>query len=201
MTNATLKMATGLLSLASLLSHTSTALSQTSMDVKPQVFEVSASLGTLSIEDFPSELMGGISAAFVASEDFFVEYNYLTASISLSNFERNPGFLTYTLGEGRRFRHYDLLLGYNLFQSEFFTDNKTSLLSNLYLVAGVGDTKFGTEDNFTYTLGVGYRAKFTKKLFMKIDFRNHFYDSALVTGSESEFYTVTQFSGSVGFLF
>jgi outer membrane beta-barrel protein len=114
--------------------------------------------------------MGGMSVSFIASEDFFVEYNYLTASISLSSFEKKDSSTIYTKEEGRNFRHYDLLLGYNLFQSEFFTDQRKSLLSNLYLVLGAGDTKFGTEDNFTYTWGVGYRTQVTEKFFQKATF-------------------------------
>lgn len=172
-----------------------------SMQVKPEVIDASVALGVLSIEDFTSELAVGVSASFLASEDLFIEYNFLATSISESAFEKNAAFTTFTLGEGRRFRHYDLLLGYNLFQTEFLVGDAKSILSKLYLVAGVGDTQFGTEDNFTYTLGVGYRVRLSEKLFFKIDYRNHIYDSALVTGTESDVYHVTQFSSAFGVVF
>lgn len=169
--------------------------------VKPEVIDASVALGVLSIEDFTSELAVGVSASFLASEDLFIEYNFLATSISESAFENNEAFTTFTLGEGRRFRHYDLLLGYNLFQTEFLVSDGKSILSKLYLVAGVGDTQFGEEDNFTYTLGVGYRVRLTEKLFFKMDYRNHIYDSALVTGTESDVYHVTQFSSALGLVF
>ena len=46
-------------------------------DINNEVFELGIFAGIINIEDFGSEFVPGISATFRASEDFFIQYNYL----------------------------------------------------------------------------------------------------------------------------
>ena len=101
-------------------------------DINNEVFELGVFAGIINIEDFGSEFVPGISATFRASEDFFIQYNYLQTDVSPSSYENNQGKLFD--GDDRTFKHYDLLIGYNLFQGEFFPSPPKANLSSLYVV-------------------------------------------------------------------
>ncbi|MGB3611511.1 MAG: outer membrane beta-barrel domain-containing protein [Cellvibrio sp.] len=167
-------------------------------NINNEVFELGIFAGIINIEDFGSEFAPGISATFRASEDFFIQYNYLQADVSPSSYEKNQGKLFD--GDDRTFRHYDLLIGYNLFQGEFFPSPPKANLSSLYLVAGVGDTEFGGESSLTYTLGIGYQLSLTRRFALQFDFRDYIYQSTLVS-DEKRSVGAAQISSGVKFLF
>jgi outer membrane beta-barrel protein len=152
-------------------------------NINNEVFELGVFAGIVNIEDFTSELAPGLSATFRASEDYFIQYNYLQADASLSSFEKNRAGAVLG-GPNKTFVHYDLLVGYNLFRGEFFTSSTKAGLSALYLFAGVGNSEFGGESNFTYTLGVGYEVAFSRHFALHFDFRNYIYESSLVLDKE-----------------
>lgn len=167
-------------------------------DINNEVFELGIFAGIINIEDFGSEFVPGISATFRASEDFFIQYNYLQADVSPSSYEKNQGKLFD--GDDRTFTHYDLLIGYNLFQGEFFPSPPRANLSTLYVVAGVGDTEFGGESSLTYTLGIGYQVALTRRIGLHFDFRDYIYRSTLVS-DEKRTVGAAQISSGVKFLF
>ena len=146
-------------------------------------FELGVSTGVLNIGDFASEFTFGVNANFIATEDFFLQINYVYANSSLSSYELNNGALF--SGDDRNFHHFDFLVGYNLFQGEvFFTEGKPNL-SNLYLVFGVGDTNFGGEAGLTFTLGTGYQMNLSRQVILRFDVRDYFYRSNLVRADEA----------------
>jgi outer membrane beta-barrel protein len=166
-------------------------------DINNEVFELGIFAGIVNIEDFTSEMAPGVSATFRASEDYFIQYNILATNISLSSYEKSQGSFT---GKDRRFVHYDLLVGYNLFQGEFFISGTNAGLSALYLVAGVGNTKFGGESNFTYTVGVGYEVALTRHFSVNFDFRDYIYKSNLIYTNETAV-SATQISTGLKYSF
>lgn len=163
-----------------------------------EVFELGFTVGMINIADFNSEVTAGVSATFRASEDFFLQYNLFQTEASQSSYELSQGKLFD--GRARAFRHYDLLLGYNLFQGEFFSPDSQARLSALYLIAGIGDTRFGGEDNFTYVLGAGYQVALTRRFIWRVDYRSYLYTSSLVT-DEEDTVNSTQLSSGLSFLF
>lgn len=176
----------------------SPSASHSNTPIKSEVFELGAAVGLINISDFNSEITTGISATFKASEDFFLQYNYFQARASSSAYEKSQGRLFD--GSDRTFRHYDLLLGYNIFQGEFFPMGSKARLSALHLVGGVGDTTFGGEDSFTYTLGVGYQVAITRRFILRIDYRSYSYTSNLIS-DEDKTVTSSQLSSGLSFLF
>lgn len=198
---------TGKLALASLLlasyasanedSEAHTDLGDTS-NINSEVFELGVTVGIINIADFNSEFSTGISATFKASEDFFLQYNLFQAEASPSAYENSQGKLFE--GSDRTFRHYDLLVGYNVYQGELFLAGPEAKLSALYLVGGVGDTRFGGEDSFTYTLGVGYQVAVTRNLILRVDYRSYIYTSNVIA-DEDKTVNSTQFSSGLSYLF
>lgn len=178
----------------------SSSPSQSKLNVNAELFELGLNTGVISLQDFPSALLAGAQATFRASEDYFLQYNYLQTDIDTSSFENNPSFPEYILGEGRVYRHYNLLVGYNIFQGEFFASGGKARLSNLYAVAGIGDTNFGDEKNFTYVLGLGYSVEFARRYALRLDYRSYIYRSAQITQDDS-LRKDAQFSVGLGYMF
>ncbi len=164
-----------------------------------ELFDVGFVAGIISIEDFPSEYVVGANLTFKASEDFFLQYNYIQTDVAESNFEKQS--TSFALGDDRSFVHYDLLVGYNVLQGEFFASEEKAHLSNLYVVAGVGETELGAENNFTYTLGVGYQVEFFRKYLMRVDYRDYIFETTLIGGGDKNTVHNNQFSVGVGYLF
>ncbi|MCW8193623.1 outer membrane beta-barrel domain-containing protein [Proteobacteria bacterium 005FR1] len=167
-------------------------------DIDKENFELGVFTGIINIGDFGSEWLAGISANFQASENFFLQYNYLQADAGLSSFEESQG--RYFSGSDRNFVHYDLLVGYKLFQAEVYPREGKANLSSFYLVGGVGETRFGDEENFTITAGIGYELALTRDLIVRADYRNYIYESSLIR-DEEETVQSAQFSIGLGYLF
>lgn len=179
------------------------AIAQSSSDIdklniRTEFIELGVSFGVMNIEDFGSEFALGTNLTFRATEDFFLQLNYMKADdVALSSVEESQG--PYFSSANRDFEHYDLLLGYNLFQGEFFTRGSKADLSSFYTVAGVGETEFGGESNFTYTLGLGYQVAFNRRFIVRLDMRDYFYKSSLIT--EDNTTNNFHFSTSISYFF
>ncbi|WP_347329678.1 outer membrane beta-barrel domain-containing protein [Marinimicrobium locisalis] len=166
--------------------------------IDSEVLDLGVTAGVVNIADFNGEWALGVSATFQATENFFLQYNFLQADSSPSAYENNQGRLFE--GSDRTFRHYDLLVGYKVFQGELFASEGRARLSSLYAVGGVGETRFGGEENFTTTLGVGYEAALTRDILLRIDYRAHLYDSSLIADEERSV-TSNQMSAGLSYLF
>ena len=168
------------------------------LDIKTEFIEAGLTVGTINIEDFGSEFAWGGGLTFRATEDFFLQLNYMQASdVALSAAEKSQG--QFFVGSDRDFSHYDLLLGYNLFQGEFFTGDAKASLSSLYAVGGVGETQFGGESSFTFTLGLGYQIAFNRRYIARLDMRDYIYKSSLVSDDNTT--NNIHFSTGLSYLF
>ena len=151
-----------------------------------EFFEVGIYAGMLTIDNFGSEFMYGVNAAFHATEDFFLQINYGTATAGETSFEELSGENIRLLTSSERdYTYYNLMLGYNIFPGEVFMTSKLTFNSAFYFAGGVGNTEFGGEDNFTTTLGTGYRIVLRDWLTWHIDFRDHIFQSDVLNKSET----------------
>ncbi|WP_444994139.1 outer membrane beta-barrel domain-containing protein [Aliikangiella sp. IMCC44359] len=147
-----------------------------------ELFELGFTTGLINIQDFGSEFITGINASFLASEDVFMQINYIFTEADLSSYEKSQGELF--SNNDRNFKHFDFLVGYNLYQGELFFSGSQAHLSSLYFVAGIGDTEFGGEESFTYTIGMGYQIGLSRNYNLKLDYRDYIYDSSLLLQDE-----------------
>lgn len=171
------------------------------LKVNSELFDIGVVAGVMNIEDFPAEYLIGANVTFKASEYFFLQYNYVQADVSKSSFEEADAGATFDLGSDRSFSHYDLLIGYNLFQGEFFVGDGDPHFTSLYLVGGIGDTDFGGEENFTYTIGLGYQIEFRRKYVLRFDYRDYIYETSLIVGGDKTSSNNVQMSVGLGYLF
>jgi outer membrane beta-barrel protein len=171
------------------------------LNIDNEVFELGIFIGIVNIEDFTSEMAPGLSFTFRASEDFFIQYNYLQVNkVDLSLYEEQEAAPVYFTGKSRKFSHYDLLVGYNIFQGEIFKADKTTTLSTLSVVLGAGETAFGEESRFSYTFGLGYQIGLSKRLNLNVDFKNYIYDSSVILDQDKTVNS-TQMSSGISYIF
>jgi len=139
-------------------------------------FEVGAFVGLLSIQDFNSDLLYGVRAAWHITEDFFFEGNYGSSKADLTSYEKLSGGAPLFDDSERDYRFYDINLGWNALPGEMFVFDVYALKSDLYFVGGVGSTEFLGDKFFTLTLGAGVRVLVNDSFSVRLDVRDHIFD-------------------------
>ena len=158
-------------------------------------FEIGAFVGIMSIEDFGSDVSYGVRLAYHLTEGFFVEGTAGASRGGLTSFEVLSGDARLISDSERDLFYYNLNLGYNILPGEVFLGEGRAYNTNLYLVAGLGATRFAGDDRFSVNFGAGYRFLLNDAVALHIDFRDHLYDID-VLGEEK---TVHNLEGHVGF--
>ena len=139
-------------------------------------FEVGPFVGILSIQDFESEVVYGARAAWHVTEDFFLEANYGSSEGDLTSYEKLSGGAPLFADGDRDYSYYNLNLGWNVLPGEVFILDDYSFKSDLYFIAGVGNTDFLGDNWFTVNVGVGYRLLLNDSIAWRMDVRDHIYD-------------------------
>ena len=143
-------------------------------------FEVGLYTGLLSIEDFGSNTVRGIRAAYHASEDIFIEAAYGKSTTEETSYERLLGSVTLLTAEERQLTYYNLSLGFNLLPGESFIGSGHAIHTDLYLIGGIGNTKFAGDNRRTLNIGFGHRMIVNDWLALHLDARNHIFDIDLL---------------------
>lgn len=142
-------------------------------------FIVGAFVGTYATESFGTSLVYGARIGYHITEDFFVEGLYGTTTVNDENFRQIlPGGVFPKTEE--KLDYYNLSVGYNVLPGEVFLGSRYAKASALYLIAGVGSTKFLEQRRQTINFGLGMRV-FAKDWFaLQVDFRDHIYSIDLL---------------------
>ena len=152
--------------------------------IDPENFEAGAYIGTISIEDFGSDVVYGARAAYHFTEDLFAEINFATAKAGKTSYEDLSGSAQLLTDSERQFTAYDLSLGWNVLPGEVFLGGHRAMPSSFYLTAGAGSTKFGGDDHFTVALGAGLRLLVTDSIAGHLTVRDLAFDSDLLGKSK-----------------
>ena len=142
--------------------------------------ELGAYFGVLSVEDFGSNPVSGVRAAYHVTEDFFLEANYGRSTAGKTSFETLNGSLQLLTPAERRFTYYNLSLGYNFLPGEVYLGRDLAMNSSLYLIGGIGSTKFAGDQHFTVNFGAGYRILPTDWLAIHLDMQNLVFQTDLL---------------------
>ncbi len=146
------------------------------VDIDTEDFEVSVYSGILSIQDFESDVVYGVRAAWHITEDFFVEGSYGQSEGDETSYEKLSGGSPLFAGGERDYTFYNLSLGWNALPGEIFITDRYAFKSDLYFVLGAGSTDFLDDNWFTVTAGAGYRLLLTDWLAWRLDVRDHIFD-------------------------
>ena len=147
--------------------------------IKAKDFEMGAYFGALSIDDFGTNPIYGVRAAYHVTEDLFLEAYLARSKAGLSSLEDVFPDITVVSNSGRQFTYYDLDVGYNVLPGEIFLGRGRAFNNALYVTVGIGDVKFADQDQFALNFGVGDRILITDWLALHLDVRDHVFESSL----------------------
>ena len=136
--------------------------------------------GALSIEDFGTHPVYGITAAYHITEDFFFQGEAGRSRGGRTSFETLGGNVQLLTESERRFTYYDLSLGYNFLPGEAFIGRGIAMTSAFYLLGGIGGTDFAGDTKFTVNFGAGYRVVPTDWLALHITVQDRVFQSSLL---------------------
>src|SRR5437879_11688161 len=119
--------------------------------------ELGLNYGALSIEDFGTNPVYGITAGYHITEDFFFQADAGRSRGGRTSFETLGGNIQLLTESERRFTYYDLSLGYNFLPGETFIGRGIAMTNAFYLLGGIGGTDFAGDTKFTVNFGAGYR--------------------------------------------
>lgn len=142
--------------------------------------ELGVYYGALSIEDFGTNPVQGITAAYHVTEDLFFQATFGRSKAGRTSYETLGGAVQLLTPSERRFTYYGLSLGYNLFPGEVYIGRNLAMNSSLYLLGGIGSTKFAGDQRFTVNFGAGYRILPTDWLAIHIDVQDRVFQSDLL---------------------
>jgi len=143
-------------------------------------FELGLFFGMLAIEDFGTNPVYGARLAYHVGERLFVEAALGRSKGDKTSYERLSGAAELLSDDDRELTYYNLSLGFNLLPSESFPAKDWAFNSALYIIAGVGSTRFAGGDAFTVNFGAGYRFLATDWLALHLDVRDHMFDVDLL---------------------
>jgi outer membrane beta-barrel protein len=149
-------------------------------EIDTENFEVGAFAGIMSIEDFGSDLVYGARLAYHITESLFMEGTIGQSEAGLTSFEELSGGAPILSDSDRKFTYYNANLGFNLLPGEVFLGAGRAYNTSLYLIGGLGSTRFAGDDRFTVNVGAGYRFLITDSITLHLDFRDHLFDTDLL---------------------
>lgn len=135
-------------------------------------FEFGIYAGVISVEDFGTNNVFGVRAAYHVTEDFFLEGVWGSTTTTPSSYEILAGGSPLLEDDQRQYDYYNLSLGVNILPGEVFM-GRYAFNTAFYFIGGAGNTLFADNEYFTYNFGGGMRLFITDWMNLRIDVRNH----------------------------
>jgi outer membrane beta-barrel protein len=142
-------------------------------------FEIGLYVGTYAMQNFGSSVVAGVRLGYHISEDIFVQAVYGQTTVSDENFRQIlPGGIFAQPEE--TLKYYNLSAGYNILPGEVFLFSSRARPSQLFIIGGVGSTKFVDQRKPTYNFGFGFRVFLTDYASLQLDLRDHIFSLDLL---------------------
>jgi len=146
--------------------------------------------GTYSTQNFGSSAVAGVRLGYHISEDIFVDAVYAQTKVSDENYRQILSGGLFAQPE-EKLKYYNLSAGYNILPGEVFWGRNLAWASQLYLIAGIGNTNFVSSDKVnrrnrqTINFGLGTRVLFWDRLALQVDLRSHHFTLDILGRNES----------------
>ena len=135
--------------------------------------------GAYATENFGTSLVYGARVGYHLTEDFFVQGVYAQTKVSDEAFRQIlPGGVFGA--ETQKLAYYNLSVGYNILPGEVFLFSNRARPSQLFLIGGVGSTKFVDQRKPTYNFGFGFRVFLADWASLQLDLRDHIFSLDLL---------------------
>ncbi len=165
--------------------------------IDTEKFQVGVYSGYLSVEDFNTNALKGLSFGYQLTDSVLLLLNHGLSEVDRSTFERREQ-LNFLSKSQRKLSYTELLGGYKLFTSRSFFGADHKYDSDLYLLAGLGQMDFAGETGSGISVGASYRIVFTDWLVSTLEFKDHIYDTRDVFGLNNS-KTTQNIEFSIGF--
>jgi outer membrane beta-barrel protein len=141
--------------------------------------EVGLYTGAYATENFGTSLVYGARVGYHLTEDFFVQGVFAQTKVSDEAFRQIlPGGVFGS--PTQKLTYYDLSVGYNILPGEVFLFSNRARPSQLFLIGGVGSTKFVDQRKPTYNFGFGFRVFLADWASLQLDLRDHIFSLDLL---------------------
>ena len=148
-------------------------------DLDTEDFEAGLFYGLLSLEDFGSNPVQGITFSYHITEDFFAQANYATSKAQKTSYELLSGGVELLTKDQRNVNYYNISFGYNLLPGQVYVTEKWHFNTGVYLIGGAGNTQFAEKNYFTYNLGAGFKFYATDWLLLDLSMRDYSFSHEL----------------------
>lgn len=151
--------------------------------IDTEKYELGAYLGLISIEDFNTNPVTGLSFTYHINGKFIAQANYGQSRVDRAAFEEVNGG-NFLADDDYDFTYVNLLAGYDLLDGRSFLGKRHKFNSAIYLLAGVADVSFAGNDSTGLVLGASYRAVITDWLTVNLDVHDTMVDIEFLDGSK-----------------
>ena len=142
-------------------------------------FEIGLLGGMYATENFGTSPVVGLKAGYHITEDVFVEGRYARTTVTDEAFRRVlPGGIF--ADEKETLTYYSLSAGYNVLPGEVFIGTRRAKATAIYVIGGVGSTKFVEQRRQTFNVGLGLRLLLADRWAINVDMRDHIYSLDLL---------------------
>ncbi len=136
--------------------------------------EVGAFAGTYGTQNFGSSAVAGIRLGYHITEDVFVEATYGATKVTDQDFRLIlPGGIFPS--EKQTLSYYNVSAGYNVLPGEVFIGRNTAKATAVYLIGGIGSTRFLEQRRQTVNVGLGMRLFMRDWAALQVDMRDHIF--------------------------
>jgi outer membrane beta-barrel protein len=147
-------------------------------------FEMGLFGGVYSTQNFGASGVGGLRLGYHITEDYFVEASLGRTTVSDEAFKRVlPGGI-FTPGN-ETLQYVNVSAGVNLLPGEIFMGRNNAKPSVMYLIGGVGTTKFNGQREQSFNLGLGMKVFLADWAAVRVDMRDHVFSLDLLGKRES----------------
>ena len=149
-------------------------------------FEAGLFAGTYATQNFGSHVLSGVRLGYHITEDFFAQAVY-------GRTKADDGVYRRLIGTGGgvfdtekvTVSYYNLSFGYNVMPGEVFFGKNTAKATAIYLIGGVGSTKFDKQRRQTFNVGWGARLMLADWAALQVDMRDHIFSLDLLGKREN----------------
>jgi outer membrane beta-barrel protein len=140
--------------------------------------------GTYATQNFGAAAVFGGRLGYHITEDWFVEGTLGQSTVTDEAFRQVlPGGIFVNPEE--KLSYYNVSAGYNLLPGEAFPTAKRAKATAIYLIAGIGSTKFNDQRSQTVNFGLGGRLLLTDRAAVQFDMRDHVFSLDLLGKRQS----------------
>ena len=142
-------------------------------------FEFGLFGGTYNAQNFGASRVKGLRVGYHITEDYFVEGVYAQTKVSDESFRQIlPGGVF--SDETEKLSYYNVSVGVNVLPGEIFFGRNVAKASAVYLIGGVGSTKFNDQRKQTFNVGLGVRLFLKDWAAIQVDMRDHIFSLDLL---------------------